>query len=321
MRLKKEIIIWRFLDGKIGHEKQSLALVNSLKLKIKLFNISITNLLITIFINLKKLNKLPKPDLIIGVGHKVHLSVLIAKFLFGGKSILIMKPSLPAHWFNLCIIPEHDRYDGRGLVYRTKGALCDIKNIGKKNPKKGLILIGGLSKNFMWNGDSVVKQIKQLVLNNPQIKFELTTSRRTPMDFFLQLGELQEELENLTFDYKKKLKVSITKEQKNNWIMVKMNEAKFAWITEDSISMISESLTSGQLVGILKLVKNKGNRRREGLDILKKEGWIFYDQDGSFKNKNKLKIFPNEAEKSATWIKQHFFASDQLKNTKKWIKT
>ena len=43
MRLKKEIIIWRFLDGKIGHEKQSLALVNSLKLKIKLFNISITN--------------------------------------------------------------------------------------------------------------------------------------------------------------------------------------------------------------------------------------------------------------------------------------
>ena len=37
MRLKKEIIIWRFLDGKIGHEKESLALVNSLKLKISIF--------------------------------------------------------------------------------------------------------------------------------------------------------------------------------------------------------------------------------------------------------------------------------------------
>ena len=35
-----------------------------------------------------------------------------------------------------------------------------------------------------------------------------------------------------------------------------MSEAKFAWITEDSISMISESLTAGQLVGIIKLSKN-----------------------------------------------------------------
>ena len=41
MRLKKEIIIWRFLDGKIGHEKQSLALVNSLKLKIKLLLVTV----------------------------------------------------------------------------------------------------------------------------------------------------------------------------------------------------------------------------------------------------------------------------------------
>ena len=85
MRLKKEIIVWRFLDGKIGHENQSLALVNSLNLEIKLLNIPITNLIITTFINIKKLLKLPRPDLIIGVGHRVHLSLLLAKFLFGMK--------------------------------------------------------------------------------------------------------------------------------------------------------------------------------------------------------------------------------------------
>ena len=55
MRVKKEIIVWRFLDGNIGHEKQSLALINSINLEIKLLNIPITNLIITTFINIKKL--------------------------------------------------------------------------------------------------------------------------------------------------------------------------------------------------------------------------------------------------------------------------
>ena len=79
MKLKKEIIVWRFLDGKIGHEKQSLALVNSLDLEIKLLNIPITNLIITTFINIRKLTKFSRPDLIIGVGHRVHISLLVAK--------------------------------------------------------------------------------------------------------------------------------------------------------------------------------------------------------------------------------------------------
>jgi uncharacterized protein len=309
MNRKKEIIVWRFVDGKIGHEKQSLALVNFLKLEmnIKSFDIFTTSLFFTVFNKLKSLKNLPSADLIIGVGHNVHLSILIAKAIFGGKSILIMKPSFPIHWFDLCIIPEHDRYFGRGSVYRTKGALCDIKKIGKKNPRKGLILIGGASRSFIWDSNSVIKQIKKLVIKNPQIKFELSTSRRTPIDFLDKLGRLKEELN-------KNLKLSNTKKQKNNWVMDKMHEAKYAWITEDSISMISESLTSGQLVGILTLENTKGNRRREALDILKKEGWIFYNQDESYQNKNKLKIFPNEAKKCANWIKHNLY---QFKKTKK----
>ena len=47
-----------------------------------------------------------------------------------------MKPSIPVHWFDLCIIPKHDQYNGKGLVYRTNGALCDIKNKVKKNQKR-----------------------------------------------------------------------------------------------------------------------------------------------------------------------------------------
>ena len=314
MRLKKEIIVWRFLDGKIGHEKQSLALVNSLDLEIKLLNIPITNLIITTFINIRKLTKFSRPDLIIGVGHRVHISILVAKFFFGGKSIVIMKPSIPVHWFDLCIIPKHDQYNGKGLVYRTNGALCDIKNKSKKKSTKGLILIGGLSKDFIWNEDSVVKQIMQLVINNPKIKFELTTSRRTPIDFSLNLEILKTNLDNLSLNYKKNLKISFIKNQNQNWVNNRMREAKFAWITEDSISMISESLTAGQLVGIIRLSKNKlykKNKKSNSLDILKKEGFIFYDQDGTYKNTNKLKIFPNQAEECANWIKLNFISNNQ----------
>ena len=93
-----------------------------------------------------------------------------------------------------------------------------------------------------------------------------------------------------------------------------MREAKFAWITEDSISMISESLTAGQLVGIIRLSKNKlykKNKKSNSLDILKKEGFIFYDQDGTYKNTNKLKIFPNQAEECANWIKLNFISNNQ----------
>ena len=314
MRLKKEIIVWRFLDGKIGHENQSLALVNSLNLEIKLLNIPITNLIITTFINIKKLLKLPRPDLIIGVGHRVHLSLLVAKFLFGGKSIVIMKPSIPVHWFDLCIIPKHDQYNGKGLVYKTNGALCNIKSKGEKKSDKGLILIGGISKNFIWNEDSVINQITQLVINNPNINFELTTSRRTPIDFSLNLKKLKTNLETLSLNYKKNLKISFIKNQNQNWVNNRMREAKFAWITEDSISMISESLTAGQLVGIIRLSKNKlykKNKKSNSLDILKKEGFIFYDQDGTYKNTNKLKIFPNQAEECANWIKLNFISNNQ----------
>ena len=319
MRLKKEIIVWRFLDGKIGHEKQSLALVKSLNLEIKLLNIPITNLIVTILINIRKLIKLPRPDLIVGVGHRVHLSILIAKFLFGGKSIVIMKPSIPVHWFDLCIIPNHDEYNGKGLVYRTKGALCGVINKCEKKSNKGLILIGGISKTFIWDADSVLKQIMQLVINNPNIKFELTTSRRTPEDFSLNIKKLKTSLNNISLNYKKNLKISFSKNQNQNWVKDRMSVAKFAWITEDSISMISESLTAGQLVGIIKLSKNKlhkKNKKINSLDILKKEGFIFYDQDGTYKNTNKLKIFPNQAEKCANWIKQNFISNNQLKKNK-----
>tara|TARA_B100001769_G_scaffold221186_1_gene181466 strand:+ start:1364 stop:2269 length:906 start_codon:yes stop_codon:yes gene_type:complete len=298
MNLKKEIIIWRFLDGKIGHEKQSLALVKFLKIetKTKLFNIGISNLA-SIFLKYKKLIKLPKPDLIIGVGHKVHLSVLISKIIFGGKSIIIMKPTIPINWFDLCIIPEHDEYKGKGLIYRTKGALCDGEiNVVEKNTKKSLILIGGISKNFVWDSEYIFEQIEKLISNNSSTKFLLSISRRTPEDFIMKLKALK----NMN------LIIIPMKDQEENWLENQFKKTKITWITEDSISMIYESLTAGQLVGILKQKKSNNKRIENSLNILRNQGYIFYDKDGNYKIQNKIKIFPNEAKKCAVWIIKNF---------------
>ena len=300
MSLQKEIIVWRFLDGKTGHEKQSLALVKFIKneIKTKLFNIDINNVGSLLF-KYKKLIELPKPDLIIGIGHKVHISVLIAKIIFGGKSIIIMKPSMPINWFDLCIIPEHDKYKGKGLIYRTKGALCDGENKRIKDSKKSLILIGGTSKNFIWDSNYLINQIEDLINNNSSIKFLLSTSRRTPQDFIMKLRNIR----------KKNLIIVPLKDQEENWLENNFNNTKIAWITEDSISMIYESLTAGQQVGILKQKKSKNNRIKNSLNMLRKEGYIFYDEDGNYKINRKVKIFPNEAKKCATWLINLFFGT------------
>ena len=57
--------------------------------------------------NIRK-GQLPKPDILLGAGHATHLDIITAKLKFGGKSVIIMKPTLPYCMFDLCLIPKHD---------------------------------------------------------------------------------------------------------------------------------------------------------------------------------------------------------------------
>ena len=299
MNLQKEIIIWRFLDGKIGHEKQSLALVKFLKIetKTKLFNIGISNLA-SIFLKYKKLIKLPKPDLIIGVGHKVHLSVLISKIIFGGKSIIIMKPTIPINWFDLCIIPEHDEYKGKGLIYRTKGALCDGEiNVVEKNTKKSLILIGGISKNFVWDSEYIFEQIEKLISNNSSTKFLLSISRRTPEDF----------IDHLDDNFKKNILVYEYENVKKNWFIEEAKLSKYAWVTEDSISMIYELIASGSNITPIRLKNKNDSKISNEISRLVNTGLISA-YDGKRKKTNNLS-FNNEAKRCANFILNKWFKS------------
>ena len=294
----KKQVIWRLLDGKPGHEKQSLSLIKALNCEfgLKAVNVDSRNFLFSILFSINKIKKLPKPNFIIGAGHKTHASLLYLKFIFGGKTILIMKPSLPCKWFDLCIIPEHDNFEGASLIYKIKGALANTSNLINKDEKKGIILVGGISKHYEWGGDNVVRQIEELLINNPLIHFILSPSRRTPKDFIIKINKLS--FSNLTIH-------SIQKQNKD-WLKSQMNKTKYAWITEDSISMIYESLTAGQNVGLIALKSKYKNRITNEIERLKKEKIIFANTNRSYKNINESNFVIDEATRCAKLIKKQF---------------
>ena len=295
---QKVKIIWRLLDGKTGHEKQTQSLIDALKSEtvVKSVNIDVRSFLFSILFLVNKLKELPKPDFIIGAGHKTHFSILYLKYIFGGKTILIMKPSLPCNWFDLCIIPNHDKFKSKGLVYWTKGVLADTSNLIKKDEKKGLILVGGISKHYQWDSEIVANQIQKLLNNNSSINFILSTSRRTPKDFIVKIKKF-------TFV---NLKIHSIKKQNKNWLKDQMKKVKYAWISEDSISMIYESLTAGQNVGLISLkIKGKSRITKE-MDRLKKERLVFANKNKSYKNIDNLHTVINEASRCAKLIRKQF---------------
>ena len=95
-------------------------------------------------------HQIKNPDLIIGCGHRTHISLLAAQRAFGGKTIVLMKPSLPYSLFDLCLIPKHDNPPKKENIISSYGSL-NAMNIGMKkeniNGSKA-ILIGGPSRHF-----------------------------------------------------------------------------------------------------------------------------------------------------------------------------
>lgn len=95
------VVIWRLLDGKPGHENQTLGLVNALKRVTRCACIDIpvdeagSALLHYMTASWPRGAGLLKPDLIFGAGHATHLHMLAARRAHGGKTIVLMQPSLP----------------------------------------------------------------------------------------------------------------------------------------------------------------------------------------------------------------------------------
>ena len=288
--MKKIKIIWRLLDGKKGHEKQSLALVRSLKeqSRCRIFDINIQDLenpFLALIFKKNNLNKgLIKPDIAIGAGHKTHFHLLAIKRYFGAKIVVIMKPSIPHQLFDLCVIPKHDDVKSGSNVFITNTPLVSFNLNKKKKENMALFLIGGPSKHFYWDSKKVLEQIKNISQEFKFKKLLITTSRRTPIDFINEYKKLK--IKNIKLYEDTKII--------NDWLDKKIVKVKNIWVTNDSYSMLIEAIASGAYTDILELKVKKKSRLSSEINSIKK------------KIRNKITI-QNEAEKVAKFIQKIWF--------------
>lgn len=236
------------------------------------------------------------PDLIIGAGHNTHKYLLLSRLLAGGKIIVLMKPSLPTRWFDLVLIPAHDATKSGDNIITTQGVINKIKPSRHHDSARGLFLIGGPSKHHDWDNNGLASQIETVIHAHPTIHWQLVTSRRTPPDFIEYLGKIDG-----------KLKIIRHTETDADWLPHQLSDAGQVWVTEDSVSMVYEALTSGASTGLLEIPNKKTGRIQRGIEQLIENKTLF-----SYSTWLKTQRLPapsltlNEARRCADLILTHF---------------
>ena len=299
-------VVWQISDGKRGHENQSRGLIHALT---RLLPLETTILDLETYRaswwqawrrNFPHATTLPKPDLIIGTGSQTHSTLLAAGRATGAPTIVIMAPPRGlASCFSLCIIPEHDSRNGSNIV-TTKGAMNLIQANEAKKSSCGLILVGGPSQHHEWDSAKLLEQIDALLAASPGTEWTATTSRRTPAETTASL--IKENCEQF--------KLVPCEDTDADWLPVQLSSAACAWVTEDSVSMIYEALSSGAKVGLLPVPRKKQTSRvLKGVDQLKSEKAIlpFNPNDcdlANFPARPKL----NEAERVAKIVAERLLS-------------
>lgn len=207
---------------------------------------------------------LPDPDFILVAGHRTHLAGLAARRARGGKLIALMRPSLPLGWFDLCVIPQHDHPPERANIIATRGVLNTARPSREREVDKGLFLIGGPSKHHGWNSADLLAQIDAILAATPGMRWTLTTSRRTPADTESALLALRE----------RGVDVRPVRDTPSGWAMEQVARSAQAWVTEDSVSMVYESLTAGAATGLLSVPRLGETRITAGVAQLQREGFV-----------------------------------------------
>lgn len=264
------MVIWRFVDGKPGHEKQTLGLAHAL-LRLRSgesYDLPVASRIDSLMQWLRgrfpQGVNLPAPNILLGAGHATHFVLLAARRAYSGRTVVLMKPSLPLSWFDLCVIPEHDKPPQRSNVIRIQGVLNDVQAGPSASPDRGLMLIGGVSTHYGWDDSAVGAAALKIAQSTPQVSWQLTTSRRTPATFLTALPQpLPDNLQVLPHTA-----------TGPGWLEQALAAAGQVWVTEDSVSMLYEALTAGAGVGLLRLPEPKDTRVRRGVLKLIENGWI-----------------------------------------------
>ncbi len=241
-------------------------------------------------------------DLVLCAGHSTHWAALSVARHYKCPCMVCMKPSIPCCLFDLALIPEHDLKENKSCrkkIFPTKGALNNINPDSRGVAKHILFLIGGPSRDFEWDGEMLINQI-ELITRSSRLPMVLTTSRRTPEDFAFDVRQACPSIHVEPFE-----------QTAPEWIRQHLNNAREVWVTQDSVSMVYEALSSGAPVGILDMPRKEGKQNKlsrvtSGLQKILSEGYAtsftYWAKNKSFTQNPPL----HEAQRAAEHILKHF---------------
>lgn len=170
----------------------------------------------------------------------------------------------------------------------------------EKDGKRGLILVGGPSKHHDWASDELIAQISHIIGANSEINWSATTSRRTP-------DETSAKLEAINSDQFSLTPVEATDA---TWLPTQLSQSAYVWVTEDSVSMVYEALSSGAIVGVLPVPrKSTDSRVIKGIDQLAAENRVnLYNPNHADLNTNAKPAPLNEASRIAGILHKRYFS-------------
>ncbi len=186
------------------------------------------------YINLSSL-KIEKNTILISCGKKsvkasIYLKNKYKKFIF---NIHIQNPKVNNKLFDLIVCPEHDNLDSENSI-STLLAIHNIKfNKNARNNKIINFIIGGPNKYFKFNQQTQKKILNEIKFLSEKFNVNIIPSRRTPNSLLDELSKINAENIYMSED------LFNPKEYGEL-----LSQAHLQIVTWDSISMISEAISS-----------------------------------------------------------------------------
>ena len=262
-------VLW-VKDKKIGHEKQVKTLLDELSktnninlieedswvypdiiddlmhlITLNFFRGIYERLLISNFVVQRDdLKEYKDIDIIIGAGRRTHSRILYLKksllYLYSKRNIMAISILSPGRFnkkkFDLICAPLHDKHkykkNDNNVVF-FEGSLVKVFDT-KPDENIGFIGIGGKNSHFYFNDNDIYEQIKYVISIYPNKSWYIFNSRRTSIKFNNLMRKIT--LKNVFF-----IDIWVDSDVSYEEIIQK---ASIKFITQDSVNMVYESLSS-----------------------------------------------------------------------------
>ncbi len=319
--------VWVIIDQKIGNANQAIAVANALgfSYEIKEICYNFLGILPNRFkfdslmgVDLQKTSDLlpPYPDIIISSGRR---TAPVARYIklknLSSYIVHIMNPDMDFAKFDLVALPIHDKKVNRDNVIYTLGAPTFL--VTEKLEEEGLkwskklaeykspfiaLIFGGKTKLGNYKDEEIIELAKNASRAAKDLNATLlvSTSRRTDSDH-IELLKNNLEVENYFYNFNDK---------GNNPYLGFLALAEYFIVSGDSVSIVSDCLSTGKPVYIYQRNRLLSNKHRKFLEYLANMDYTRLLTDDLL---NKWQYQPlKEAERLAKIIKEQCNASANI---------